>query len=130
MTKKILALALALCMVVALAACGSSSNDSKGDDKEENALVGEWTVASVEVGGQKVEGDALAGYEFSYIFKDDGTASVSALGETVEYKYTFKDNEVTFPDDSTSSEFSLKLVDSNLVMEYSDMDMKITFEKK
>ncbi|MDR1068232.1 MAG: hypothetical protein LBL36_03170 [Clostridiales Family XIII bacterium] len=131
MIKKILALALALCMVFAFAACGGGDKESKGgDDKQDSGIVGEWVIKSVEANGQKVEGgDALAAYDYAYTFKEDGTASVSVMGETVEYEYTFKDNEVTFAD-QTTDDFSLKLEGGNLVLEYSSMAIKITFEKK
>ena len=80
--SKVLVSVMILAMVVAmLAACGSSKS---------NALVGTWKLTSVESAGVTMTSEALEsqGISMSFDFKEDGSVTLEAVGETSEGTYT------------------------------------------
>jgi hypothetical protein len=123
MKKRLVVFALALALALGLVACGGGGASAAG------GVVGDWKLSSAEVAGQKIEGDQLSSFDYTFSFKDDGTSSVTVMGQSYPAaNYTFENNTVTFYDASLAS-ITLTLDGNQLVYEETSSGVKLFFTK-
>ena len=101
MRKRIAIVALVMCALFLLAACGSGSS----------ALVGKW----------KDEATGMMTMEF----KDDGTLSVSALGQTQTVSYKVDGDKITMTADGQEATGTFKVEGNKLTLTGPDNDTEI-----
>jgi hypothetical protein len=128
MIKKILALALAVTMVFAFAACGGSGgSDSSNSGDEAVSIVGEWKLVGAEAGGQTVDESQLSGLDYAWTFEEGDKSSIRIMGQSTETTYTFENNTVTFAE--PASAYVLNLDGNQLVYEDEASATTLFFEK-
>jgi heat shock protein HslJ len=121
-----LILAVLLMMTTILAGCGGGNGGS-------DAIVGKWTLSSVDIGGTEMSLSDLAemaggelGDEMNVTFdiKADGTLSGNAMGETAEGTWTKNGDTYTLTVEGSDQE--VKLDGGKLVIEEEGMKMILT----
>lgn len=86
--KKILACMLAVLMLAALVACGSKGSGSS------SPLAGTWKLTKARVSGVEVTAEQM-GQSISFTFNADGTATMTANGESQDgLNWELKDDVV------------------------------------
>ena len=121
-----LILAVLLMMTTILAGCGGGNGGS-------DAIVGKWTLSSVDIGGTEMSLSDLAemaggelGDEMNVTFdiKADGTLSGNAMGKTAEGTWTKNGDTYTLTVEGSDQE--VKLDGGKLVIEEEGMKMILT----
>lgn len=122
-----LVLAVLLMMTTILAGCGGGGNGGQ------DAIVGKWTLSSVNIGGTEMSLSDLAqmaggelGDDMNVTFdiKADGTFSGNAMGETADGTWTKNGDTYTLTIDGSDQE--VKLDGGKLVLEEDGMKMILT----
>ena len=117
---KLLVVCLIMTMVMALASCGGS--------KEQSPYVGTWNAVSISYSGIDMEPSEV-GLEFQLVVNEDGTLAATTNGENDgNGKWEESDDGISITD-GTGSEMSATLNDDGqLVVDFGD-DFIVTMEK-
>ena len=123
--KKILIIALALMMALAVVACGDNAGQSS------SPIVGTWVLTKGKVMGFEVSA-ADVGVNMSFDFKANGKASMTNDGETVNglnWKM-IDDSTVQLSAFGSSEKIDLEYDGSTLLMHETNSGADLIFEKK
>jgi len=130
MLKRICAVVLAALLCVALGGCGCSN--SGAITEEPAGFAGYWRLTSAVTDGEELTADDLAemGEYGSYVLlalNEDGTATMSVLGEEVEGTWTTEDDvegTLSFDEDVALSvdDNTLTLTDGDDTMTFARID--------
>lgn len=120
--NKVLAVAMALIMVLALAACGGSGGNLPAD------RIGSYTLYEMTSDGETFDNEFLKSWDMEDMFtlelKEDGTADMTADGETQSFKW----DEQKFKGGIIGDEVAYTYADGKLTMTL-DGDV-LVFQKK
>jgi hypothetical protein len=99
---------LVACVALFVAACGSSP---------QSLIVGKWQVSGAQVGGVDDEGAAAAGkaIRMSAEFKNDGTARITMMGQTLQGTYKINgENELVWTMNGITTKGKLRVTATEL----------------
>jgi len=116
---KLLVVCLIMTMVMALASCGGS--------KEESPYVGTWNAVNISYSGVEMTPEDV-GLEFQLVINEDGTLAATTNGEADgEGNWEATDDGISITD-ATGSEMSAVMDGDQLIVDFGD-DFIVTMEK-
>ena len=117
---KLLVVCMIMTMVMALASCGSS--------KEQSPYVGTWNAVNISYSGVEMKPDEV-GLEFQLVINEDGTLSATTNGEADgEGEWEATDDGLNIKDGTGSEMTGTMNEDGQLIVDFGD-DFIVTMEK-